>query len=209
MATLTARPAAAGSPPLTTATVVAARATAIVPSRSMTRRCRAIRPATTADNPRSAARLNTLEPMATPAPILALWAIRALTAAVISGASPASAARRPSRASGRPRRAPIRSSRETTTQLVARLMALAAKKTRIRSGSDRAPKFACLTAGKDRYVTEKPPTGFPEPPGRDPEDRSADPEPHHVLNNPAGTPDPTEWPDPYERRPDPRDPAGG
>jgi hypothetical protein len=32
-------------------------------------------------------------------------------------------------------------------------------------------------------------------------------EPHHPLANPAGEPDPTEWPDPYERAPDPRDPA--
>jgi hypothetical protein len=32
-------------------------------------------------------------------------------------------------------------------------------------------------------------------------------EPHHELSNPVAEPDPTEWPDPYERRPDPRDPA--
>jgi len=31
-------------------------------------------------------------------------------------------------------------------------------------------------------------------------------DPHHVLNNPATDPDPTEWPDPYERRDDPRYP---
>jgi hypothetical protein len=36
-------------------------------------------------------------------------------------------------------------------------------------------------------------------------DRSKDPEPHHALNNPVGEPDETEWPDPYEQRPDPRD----
>ena len=30
---------------------------------------------------------------------------------------------------------------------------------------------------------------------------------HHELNNPVGEPDPTEWPDPYERRPDPLDPV--
>lgn len=53
---------------------------------------------------------------------------------------------------------------------------------------------------------EKPPTGFPEPPGADPGDRSRDREPHHALNNPVGTPDETEWPDPYEQREDPRDP---
>jgi putative phosphoribosyl transferase len=32
-------------------------------------------------------------------------------------------------------------------------------------------------------------------------------DPHRPLNNPVGEPDPTEWPDPYEKRPDPRDPA--
>jgi hypothetical protein len=53
---------------------------------------------------------------------------------------------------------------------------------------------------------ERPPTGFPEPPGEDPGDRSRDRDPHHSLNNPVGEPDPTEWPDPYDRRPDPRDP---
>ena len=31
-------------------------------------------------------------------------------------------------------------------------------------------------------------------------------DPHHELNNPVGEPDPTEYPDPYERRDDPRDP---
>lgn len=51
-----------------------------------------------------------------------------------------------------------------------------------------------------------PPTGFPEPGGEDPEDRTRDREPHHALANPATEPDPTEWPDPYEKRPDPRDP---
>jgi hypothetical protein len=35
-------------------------------------------------------------------------------------------------------------------------------------------------------------------------DRSRDPEPHHALNNPIGEPDETEWPDPYEKREDPR-----
>lgn len=31
-------------------------------------------------------------------------------------------------------------------------------------------------------------------------------DPHHLLNNPVGEPDPTEWPDPYDPREDPRDP---
>jgi hypothetical protein len=49
-------------------------------------------------------------------------------------------------------------------------------------------------------------SGFPEPPGKDPGDRSKDPTPHHSLNTPVGEPDPTEWPDPYDKRPDPRGP---
>jgi hypothetical protein len=31
-------------------------------------------------------------------------------------------------------------------------------------------------------------------------------DPHHALNNPARDPDETEWPDPYDKREDPRDP---
>jgi hypothetical protein len=46
--------------------------------------------------------------------------------------------------------------------------------------------------------------GFPEPPG--PGTTDASQPPHHELNNPVGEPDPTEWPDPYERREDPRFP---
>ena len=34
-----------------------------------------------------------------------------------------------------------------------------------------------------------------------------DRDPHHDLNNPIDDPDPTEWPDPYEKRPDPLNPA--
>jgi hypothetical protein len=49
--------------------------------------------------------------------------------------------------------------------------------------------------------------GFPEPAGDEVVDRSRDPEPHHALNNPVGEPDPTEYPDPYEEREDPRDEA--
>jgi len=30
---------------------------------------------------------------------------------------------------------------------------------------------------------------------------------HDGLNEPATDPDPTEWPDPYDKRPDPRYPA--
>jgi len=55
---------------------------------------------------------------------------------------------------------------------------------------------------------QEPQSGFPEPAGEDPGDRSGEQDPHHALNNPAHDPDPTEWPDPYDRRSDPRDPAG-
>jgi hypothetical protein len=58
----------------------------------------------------------------------------------------------------------------------------------------------------DRPDRDETPTGFPEPPGKDPGDISQDREPHHVLNNPVRDPDPTEWPDPYDKREDPRDP---
>ena len=51
--------------------------------------------------------------------------------------------------------------------------------------------------------------GFPEPAGHDPGDRSKDPAPHHALNSPVGEPDPTEWPDPYEKREDPMAPRDG
>jgi hypothetical protein len=56
--------------------------------------------------------------------------------------------------------------------------------------------------------TEEPTNGAAEatPAAVEPGDRSKDPSPHHALNNPVGEPDPTEWPDPYERREDPRDP---
>jgi hypothetical protein len=59
----------------------------------------------------------------------------------------------------------------------------------------------------DRPDPHEAPSGFPEPPGKDPGDISRDKEPHHVLNNPVGEPDPTEWPDPYDKREDPRDPS--
>jgi hypothetical protein len=50
-------------------------------------------------------------------------------------------------------------------------------------------------------------SGFPEPPGTDPADVSRKPSPYAALNTPVGDPDPTAWPDPYDRREDPRAPA--
>ncbi len=66
-------------------------------------------------------------------------------------------------------------------------------------------------AASDGQPVQAPPgepaPGFPEPPGKDPGDISKDREPHHALNSPVvDDPDPTEWPDPYEHREDPRDP---
>lgn len=37
-------------------------------------------------------------------------------------------------------------------------------------------------------------------------DSPAERDVHDALNEPATDPDPTEWPDPYDKRPDPRDP---
>lgn len=54
---------------------------------------------------------------------------------------------------------------------------------------------------------QDPRSGLPEDPGHDQEDRSEDQDPHHALNIPVGEPDPTEWPDPYDQREDPRDPV--
>jgi hypothetical protein len=45
----------------------------------------------------------------------------------------------------------------------------------------------------------------PRPLNPDATDPRAD-EPHHTLANPATEPDETEFPDPYEQRPDPRGP---
>lgn len=46
-----------------------------------------------------------------------------------------------------------------------------------------------------------------ETPESEPGDVSRDRFPHSALSNPARDPDPTEWPDPYDRRDDPKDPA--
>jgi hypothetical protein len=56
---------------------------------------------------------------------------------------------------------------------------------------------------KDRQEERESPRGVPlSPDATDP----SDDEPHHRLNNPVSEPDPTEYPDPYERRPDPKGP---
>jgi hypothetical protein len=56
-------------------------------------------------------------------------------------------------------------------------------------------------SGRQRQRESEPATPL-HPDATDPRSR----EPHHELANPVSEPDPTEFPDPYERRPDPRDP---
>jgi hypothetical protein len=51
--------------------------------------------------------------------------------------------------------------------------------------------------GGDPSALEETPEPAAEPAPKDP---------HHALNNPATDPDPTEWPDPYDKRSDPLDP---
>ena len=109
----------------------AATHTAGTPDRTTTRRWKPIHPATTAASPSSAARLNTFDPMITPAPTLACPRASAVTAEVISGASAASAATSPSHASENPARSPSRSSRETSSQLAARLTTTPTQNSRI------------------------------------------------------------------------------
>src|SRR5436309_8742379 len=74
----------------------------------------------------------------------------ALTAAVTSGASAASAATIPSRASVRPRLAPIRSIRETSCQLVVRLTAAPRRKPRMRRESGMLQSHADQASRRSR-----------------------------------------------------------
>ena len=61
-----------------------------------------------------------------------------------------------------------------------------------------------LTAGRGRPDSEPPVRAAVDRLSRESLRRRR---PHHALNTPVGEPDPTEWPDPYDHRPDPRDPA--
>src|ERR1035438_7570262 len=100
------------------------------PPRTTTLLCRATKPEITAPRPRSAAKLNALEPMTTPAPMERwCWEI-AVIEDVISGASAARAATTPRSASESPNRSPTRSRRVTSSQLVERLTAAPRKKAR-------------------------------------------------------------------------------
>jgi hypothetical protein len=67
------------------------------------------------------------------------------------------------------------------------------------SGKANPPKPKATA--KPKPVAENP------KPDAEPGNRSLDKGPHQALNNPVGEPDETEYPDPFETRPDPRDPV--
>jgi hypothetical protein len=76
--------------------------------------------------------------------------------------------------------------------------------------ADAKPKAAAKPTPR-RKAAAKPPkttgTDAPPDPAVEPGNISGDKEPHHALNNPVVDPDETEYPDPFEKRDDPRDPV--
>jgi hypothetical protein len=60
---------------------------------------------------------------------------------------------------------------------------------------------------KPKAAPKPKPAAAKAKPDGEPGNRSHDKGPHQALNNPVGEPDETEYPDPFETRPDPRDPA--
>jgi hypothetical protein len=68
-------------------------------------------------------------------------------------------------------------------------------------------------SGKPKAAKPKPAppkttgTDAPPKPEFEPGNISGDKDPHHALNNPVVDPDETEYPDPFDKRDDPRDPA--
>jgi hypothetical protein len=58
-----------------------------------------------------------------------------------------------------------------------------------------------------RPTKPKAPKAKPAKPKREPGDQRGGKDPHHALNNPVTDPDPTEYPDPFDKREDPRDPV--
>jgi hypothetical protein len=77
------------------------------------------------------------------------------------------------------------------------------------------PKAAKPKPAKSKPVKPKPAkpkakttgTDAPPKPAVEPGNISGDKEPHHALNNPVVDPDETEYPDPFEKREDPRGPG--
>ena len=101
----------------TTTTLTRATHVAVTPSSATTPRCNCTLLATMAPSPSRAARLKTLEPSTTPAPMFACLWTEAVIAEVISGESAASATTNPNIASVRCHRPARRSNRETNTAL--------------------------------------------------------------------------------------------
>jgi hypothetical protein len=60
---------------------------------------------------------------------------------------------------------------------------------------------------KPKAAAKPKPAAGKAKPDSEPGNRSHDKGPHQALNNPVGEPDETEYPDPFETRPDPRDPV--
>ena len=74
-----------------------------------------------------------------------------------------------------------------------------------RSDKPKPPKPKA--APKPKAPPKPKPAAEQPKPDTEPGNRSHDKGPHQALNNPVGEPDETEYPDPYETRPDPRDPV--
>jgi hypothetical protein len=71
------------------------------------------------------------------------------------------------------------------------------------------PKAAKSAPPKPKAAKPKPaPAKAAKPKSkREPGDQRGGKDPHHALNNPVADPDPTEYPDPFDKREDPRDPV--
>jgi hypothetical protein len=69
------------------------------------------------------------------------------------------------------------------------------------------PKADGAKPAKPKAAPKPKPAAEKSKAGSEPGNRSLDKGPHQALNNPVGEPDETEYPDPYETRPDPRDPV--
>jgi hypothetical protein len=70
------------------------------------------------------------------------------------------------------------------------------------------PKPGKPKAAKPKRAAPPATTGTDAPtvPGAEPGDQRGGKDPHHSLNNPVVDPDPTEYPDPFDKREDPRAP---
>ncbi len=123
------RPTPALTRPETTTRLTSATHVAVTPSNVTTLRCNCTRLATIAPSPSRAARLKTLEPRTTPAPMLPCPWADAVIAEVISGESAARATTKPSVASVSCHRLARRSSRETNRALAPSDRTAAAGKT--------------------------------------------------------------------------------